>query len=143
MEPQLFSRGNMEGAAVATPSKTCFNGAAAFQPRKFGRYRPLSPGSGRFNGAAAFQPRKCDNNHARLPNKRALQWSRSFSAAEIILHKYLAMANKLLQWSRSFSAAEIRIKPAEVRKPKRASMEPQLFSRGNNLFDLLLHLRKY
>jgi len=60
-----------------------------------------------------------------------LQWSRSFSAAEIRYAGILGAHCKLLQWSRSFSAAEILDFRGHVCRRRYASMEPQLFSRGN------------
>jgi len=82
MEPQLFSRGNKRQRHRDAGAKRSFNGAAAFQPRKylsaeppgdqlvasmepqlFSRGNrlacPYSPARMLcFNGAAAFQPRK-------------------------------------------------------------------------------------
>jgi len=84
MEPQLFSRGNFQIAGRTSFISMRFNGAAAFQPRKWHSAitRRVS-GCPSFNGAAAFQPRK------------------------------------------------LKIKSAGQREAKVASMEPQLFSRGN------------
>ena len=59
MEPQLFSRGNQPPYPQTLSGPTTFNGAAAFQPRKF------------------------EANVTQQINDQILQWSRSFSAAEI------------------------------------------------------------
>jgi len=67
----------------------------------------------------------------------SLQWSRSFSAAEISALIAEAAAAGELQWSRSFSAAEMTWQTGATMAFIVASMEPQLFSRGNLLPDVL------
>ena len=93
---------------VAAEGRSCFNGAAVFQPRKWRLWelgartfltlqwgRGLSTAeignrgvarSGRrscFNGAAVFQPRKCIPRHPLCRRFRALQWGRGLSTAEM------------------------------------------------------------
>jgi len=95
-----------------------------------GDVRRPDPGQ-RFNGAAAFQPRKFLSREDAFPRTATLQWSRSFSAAEILSKPDTEKKPGKLQWSRSFSAAEIRIDRRQTKLGFEASMEPQLFSRGN------------
>ncbi len=131
MEPRLFSRGNISLFPTVSLTKTCFNGAAAFQPRKseYADYltaaflasmepRLFSRGNqvkrGRieqvfivsFNGAAAFQPRKC---------------------LRIFFERFLDVAS---MEPRLFSRGNGRRFVGIELKPE-ASMEPRLFSRGN------------
>ena len=59
MGPRLFSRGKPLLRRPGQGRPVCFNGAAAFQPRKAIWYREVHDnGMSGFNGAAAFQPRK-------------------------------------------------------------------------------------
>jgi len=108
MEPRLFSRGN-----VSIADRLGIQQAASMEPRLFSRGNPgeychvvfVHPG---FNGAAAFQPRKWVvrvNPGLRLTP--VLQWSRGFSAAEIEKLVGSIAVESMLQWSRGFSAAEI------------------------------------
>jgi len=131
MEPQLFSRGNLSWMRMSTDGFWGFNGAAAFQPRKSSTSESISFSESRFNGAAAFQPRKSAPRRGSRTGTGALQWSRSFSAAEIGPVSGSVNPGDGLQWSRSFSAAEIRLGTPSNNRDKVASMEPQLFSRGN------------
>ena len=110
-----------------------FNGAAAFQLRKFPPPPPLLQPKGRFNGAAAFQLRKCRAIREELGAKPASMGPQLFScgnhrtsiqlsaarrrfngAAAFQLRKSIhlifpATIPKTLQWGRSFSAAEIKL----------------------------------
>ena len=58
MGPRSFNRGNLPCPSPTWSSTTSFNGAAVFQPRKFGRRPVLRVFPQCFNGAAVFQPRK-------------------------------------------------------------------------------------
>jgi len=58
MGPRLFSRGNLVEAYERVLRVAGFNGAAAFQPRKYPPLSPTNTWCPGFNGAAAFQPRK-------------------------------------------------------------------------------------
>ena len=58
MRPRHISRGNTRRTRRLATATTCFNEAAAYQPRKRAR-RPLAACRAcRFNEAAAYQPRK-------------------------------------------------------------------------------------
>ena len=83
MGPRLFSRGNVADAPDHGSMTSCFNGAAAFQPRKLASTLAgiVTPPAG-FNGAAAFQPRKPKPAVIGKPPEVPLQWGRGFSAAE-------------------------------------------------------------
>ncbi len=133
MGPRPFSRGNAEPGGLGDDGGGGFNGAAAFQPRKFaplsarlryllwlqwgrglsaaeiaGPALPGAPGLSRFNGAAAFQPRKCGGGGL------------------------AAWHYHLLQWGRGLSAAEIRSVETAIQPQQTASMGPRPFSRGND-----------
>ena len=90
MGPRLFSRGNGIGGNV-----DCQRQGASMGPRLFSRgntadQRSTSMNLACFNGAAAFQPRK----PKLLPDERhdliELQWGRGFSAAETKAATYRA-----------------------------------------------------
>ena len=109
MGPRLFSRGKAEDRSARRIAET----DASMGPRLFSRGKAHSPVKGQktpekcFNGAAAFQPRK-DPEHKRMwLDLCVLQWGRGFSAAESgsprLTHE---PAGRLLQWGRGFSAAE-------------------------------------
>ncbi len=87
----------------------------------------------RFNGAAAFQPRKYHQASSSFSEYIPLQWGRGFSAAEICRSGPGEDPIKELQWGRGFSAAEIRNLSPVVDKSTCASMGPRLFSRGNQI----------
>jgi len=85
----------------------CFNGAAAFQPRKFEDCDIKF--SHRSSASMEPQPFSRGNHSDRSDQKSTcwLQWSRSLSAAEMVLDACQRHAGIPLQWSRSLSAAEI------------------------------------
>ena len=81
MEPQLFSRGNILVFSKEYTGTQCFNGAAAFQPRKsILSFRASYQYAVCFNGAAAFQPRKsADIRDGRVGTVRASMEPQLFS----------------------------------------------------------------
>src|SRR5579875_26779 len=92
----------------------CFNGAAAFQPRKPPpRTCGVIPAYCSFNGAAAFQPRKL------LQGPRPVGQADSFNGA-----------------------AETPPLPAGTCQQYQASMEPRPFSRGNGQPSFLAAIRE-
>ena len=149
MGPRSFNRGNRRrgrpshcstrlqwGRGLSTAEiphvdhaqyRTCFNGAAVFQPRKSASAASVTPRPG-FNGAAVFQPRKCPASLTRIPMQ--LQWGRGLSTAEmpgftadrIQLGRFNGAAvfqprkwrsqarqadSRVLQWGRGLSTAEM------------------------------------
>ncbi|MBW2647715.1 MAG: hypothetical protein JRE23_16375, partial [Deltaproteobacteria bacterium] len=62
-----------------------------------------------------------------------LQWSHDFSAMEMIFHLTAATAADTLQWSHDFPAMEIVDYVRQTIYEGNASMEPRLFSHGNNI----------
>src|SRR5579875_1072343 len=107
MEPRPFSRGNEYTRPLRARLKACFNGAAAFQPRKLRSMLDMSTVANGFNGAAAFQPRKPVGyaRHAAYPGRASME-PRPFSRGNL---------------ARTRADAELHS----------ASMEPRPFSRGN------------
>ncbi len=107
MGPRLFSRGNARELSRVLPGRGCFNGAAAFQPRKCPS--SSSPGSGR----------------------SLLQWGRGFSAAEMAGDELASHVVTLASMGpRLFSRGNGRLHHGRVPAGV-ASMGPRLFSRGN------------
>jgi len=90
-----------------------------------------------FNGAAAFQLRKYGARFNMPWSTKWLQWGRSFSAAEIRASIREDSQKEALQWGRSFSAAEMQARSGAIRAGGKASMGPQLFSCGNRSMALL------
>ena len=110
MGPRSFSRGNEIGPAVELDEGTCFNGAAAFQPRKSRiRVRIAVQRASSFNGAAAFQPRKSGRHRAEQ------NWPEAASMGP-------------RPFSRGNADGSVR---RDAALATRASMGPRPFSRGN------------
>ena len=114
---------------------TSFNGAAAFQPRKFASdvWSARRAQSG-FNGAAAFQPRKCYGDRRQHPWIAGwLQWGRGLSAAEMRFARDRVQPNRATasMGPRPFSRGNIQLASRICRCRHHASMGPRPFSRGN------------
>ena len=81
MEPRHFSRGIPRPPPTASPRSSCFNGAAAFQPRNRSALLPGPEG-----GLASMGPRHFSRGILWMsPNRTIpalLQWGRGISAAE-------------------------------------------------------------
>ena len=118
---------------VSAVSIRCFNGAAAFQPRKFepvdarlpclvlasmepqlfSRGNNIGMCQHFFTFFASMEPQLFSRGNESVESTNGvylaeLQWSRSFSAAEITEATNEKFYAHRLQWSRSFSAAEMR-----------------------------------
>ena len=85
-------------------TRKCFNGAAAFRPRRLGRRTQSPTRNPGFNGAAAFRPRRRTNKRS-VRAAETLQWGRGLSAAET--NRPCSPSRVVvLQWGRGLSAAE-------------------------------------
>ena len=142
--------------ADATPYG--FNGAAAFQPRKYGTRKSLAelaadelqwgrgfsaaeigspivrgevPIDG-FNGAAAFQPRKSEHAAQTADRLIGFNGAAAFQPRKLRVSASSDRPRRGLQWGRGFSAAEITAcGGGGALLGTGASMGPRLFSRGN------------
>ena len=110
-----------------------FNGAPAHQPG-----RPAAPTSGRaLRGLASMEPQLISRGDESAVKgmgyvRPLLQWSPSSSAGETAAGPTPRRTANALQWSPSSSAGETGIgRGAGRARPRGASMEPQLISRGD------------
>ena len=106
MGPRLFSRGELSMYRLPANIIYCFNGAAAFQPRR-GRAVPRLP----YDVVASMGPRLFSRGEP-APNKAppipppASMGPRLFSRGESVTTTRRASRPVWLQWGRGFSAAE-------------------------------------
>ena len=134
-----------------------FNGATAFQPWKSERSlglrrrairasmgpRPFSRGNVNAKDSTLLGRTQLQWGHGlsavemSTPSKRgarrakALQWGHGLSAVEMARSRTLRRHRPPLQWGHGLSAVEIQRASPELDIPRRASMGPRPFSRGN------------
>jgi len=153
MGPRLFSRGKSMPRDSARQTWTCFNGAAAVQPRKAHRASRSSSTRSGFNGAAAVQPRKVPIvgiavRESRLASMGPRLFSRgknhspmlhpplfSFNGAAAVQPRKGAVVDVVLGGSQASMGPRLFSRGKEVRHQAfpllvDASMGPRLFSRG-------------
>ena len=154
MGPRLFSRGELNRFIDSTLRKESFNGAAAFQPRR-GKLPVIVTGMLALHasmGPRLFSRGEIGEGWYWSQGIEASMGPRLFSRGEFMLAAAPAHADTL-QWGRGFSAAERRTRRRGCattasfngaaafqprrdrgvrldRRPRRASMGPRLFSRG-------------
>ncbi len=156
MGPRLFSRGNPVHRLQRPRGQLRLQWGRGFSAAEIRSTATSSTvASTRFNGAAAFQPRKWLGRPTREPARRKLQWGRGFSAAEIFsTHPEPARKSRASMGPRLFSRGNYNgavpracqncsFNGAAAFQPRkfascgsgasgdRASMGPRLFSRGN------------
>ena len=112
MGPRLFSRGKYHARPAHPMRNRCFNGAAAFQPRK------VFPGP-------------------KLNGNPGLQWGRGFSAAESIRVLIYAGSYRCFNGAAAFQPRKVTSASTGAMSAT-ASMGPRLFSRGKD--DKYLHI---
>ncbi len=156
MGPRRFSRGNLPPPRRPSLGGRCFNGAAAFQPRKlhprhskkdgrlwlqWGRgvsaaemkapHRARPPIRG-FNGAAAFQPRKSTHTELHKPVHIASMGPRRFSRGNNAASRSSGVVSPASMGPRRFSRGNSHMPLIRTQFKYEASMGPRRFSRGNN-----------
>ena len=86
-------------------STPCFNGAAAFRPRKPNGGRNICRPDICFNGAAAFRPRKHDISHVSAVHPRSFNGAAAFRPRKPS-GGHPSTKHLMLQWGRGLSATE-------------------------------------
>ena len=110
-------------------TRKCFNGAAAFRPRRLGRRTQSPTRNPGFNGAAAFRPRRRTNKRS-VRAAETLQWGRGLSAAETRPDYQKLYGDRASMGPRPFGRGDIA--PRRPRGRWTASMGPRPFGRGDN-----------
>ena len=130
MGPRFFSRGNDAIREAAESGDRSFNGAAAFQPRKFVGARAIGN-----TDAASMGPRLFNRGNVAVELTRIRERSASMGPRFFNRGNQLATSSTLdgngLQWGRGFSTAEIAVIDSGPRGQAPASMGPRFFNRGN------------
>ena len=155
MGPRSFNRGNVPVAHRSAARAQASMGPRSFNRGNFPAWVPTPATRSRFNGAAVFQPRKCAVTRFKCFALKSLQWGRGLSTAEMTRATSLSTPPSLLQWGRGLSTAEMQdpaavvystgglqwgrgLSTAEIfrpgsrhLRPALASMGPRSFNRGN------------
>ena len=86
MGPGSFDPGNLRIVQTMAASRSRFNGAGVFRPRKcpWPCQRVEMDHAG-FNGAGVFRPRKWPSKSSARQSANRLQWGRGLSTPEIVL----------------------------------------------------------
>ena len=148
-----------EGICYGELTRQCFNGAAAFQPRKDAQEWEIDANGVGFNGAAAFQPRKGGGQSgAGVGNKVRFNGAAAFQPRKERILRIIAAPSRCFNgaaafqprkargWTTSGRPTAVRFNGAAAFQPRKgvrraavlvgvsASMGPRLFSRGRRGF---------
>ena len=154
MVPRLFSRGKSRSpAATVAPPRLqwcrgfsaaesrltlrlpdldlgCFNGAAAFQPRKGGGRGSRAGPPACFNGAAAFQPRKAPGAVDVSVGSGSFNGAAAFQPRKVHCMIWLARMWICFNGAAAFQPRKVDKRNYAIEEIRAASMVPRLFSRG-------------
>ena len=129
--PRLFSRGKHVPLCSTRPRESCFNWAAAFQPRKGSDRRGNSSRGRCFNWAAAFQPRKDVVCNINSMEQCCFNWAAAFQPRKGGRAPRRAQNSGASIGPRLFSRGKLLV-PRLGRRTGEASIGPRLFSRGKS-----------
>ena len=130
--PRLFSRGKTRWGMSGLYAPSCFNWAAAFQPRKVSSSNVKTISQAMLQLGRGFSAAESSLTQILQRISGVLQLGRGFSAAERIIRYSSTRTSSMLQLGRGFSAAESCSMGACTRSGVLASIGPRLFSRGKS-----------
>ena len=132
MGPRSFNRGNREGSVRRRVGKLCFNGAAVFQPRKWGpRDGTSSARMGASMGPRSFNRGNRPSRSASTRQRKASMGPRSFNRGNHRGVGGFQVGRHASMGPRSFNRGNAARGGPRRSSPTMASMGPRSFNRGN------------